>query len=216
MEEIRLIKKEDIPNLVYKKLEWDVVVGKIPYQVIRVEGFAHCIGGKLDWGGGNNFWAYPLNETMSFSNLIEFDGHPGARWGLEYTPTNYIRNKYDETSIESGRRLIITRNGEKFYDDPMTIHEAMSYVFDNILDEHPLDLNERDYDKKCIGRKVWWRSQPAVITSFTKGRACVTIVPDGCTFVTPPEYADDDICISDNEQEIFTSIFDKHIYWFRD
>ena len=47
---------------------------------ICAKGYAHCIGGRLDWGDGNDFWAYPLNEPMTFENLIEFGGVPGATW----------------------------------------------------------------------------------------------------------------------------------------
>lgn len=214
MVEINLINKENFNEIEYTKLKWDVVMNGIPYQVIRVPGHVHTIGGKLDWGEGNNLWAYPLNEELSPNNILEFDGHPGARWGFRYEPTNYYKNKWDEPSIEAGRRLIITRNDEVFYDEFMTMHEMMAYVLDGMLNDHPLNLNERDYDKNCIGRKVWYRSQPALIASFTKGRACVTLVPDGQPFKCPPEYSDDTYCYEDGE--VFTSIFDKHIYWFRD
>jgi hypothetical protein len=43
---INLIKKQDMETLVYKKMPWDVTVGKKPYQVIKVEGYVHTIGGR--------------------------------------------------------------------------------------------------------------------------------------------------------------------------
>lgn len=220
MAEIRLIKKEDIPNLKYYKLKWDVVVGRdnTPFQVIRVPGFAHCIGGHLDHGDGNCYWAYPLNEEMTIDNLMEFDGEPGAAWGLEYAPTNYCKTKWGESEIRRGRKLIITRNGEPFYDGFITFHQAIAYVKDGLLDDHPLNLNERDYDKKCIGLKVWWRSEPAVITRYVKGQACVILKPDGIEkFTVPAEFAKEDTgCYLDEDKEVKTNIFDKHIWWFRD
>ena len=213
--EINLIEEKDFDNLKYHKLDWDVEVNHRPYQVISVESHAHCIGGKLDWGKGNCFWAYPLDEEMSYHNLIEFDGHPGATWGFTYEPTNYIKTKWDETSIERGRKLVITRNGSVFYDGFMTIHDCMAYVLDNKLDEHPLNLNMRDFDKKCIGRKIWYRSQPAVITSYIKGQACIMIAPDGIDhFKKPAEYENDDFLYYD-EEELKVEIFSKWIYWFR-
>jgi hypothetical protein len=215
MIEINLIKKQDMDTLVYKKMPWDVTVGKIPYQVIKVEGHAHTIGGKLDWGEGNCFWAYPYGEEMSFDNLIEFDGEPGARWGIEYYPTNYIKCKYDETEIRKGRHLIITRNEEPFYEGFMTFHEALSYILDNRLDDHPMDLNNRDFDKNVIGRKVWWRSEPGVITHYCKGQAAVIIKPDGIErFTEPREFADDDWPIEE-DIEIKADIFSDHIWWYR-
>jgi hypothetical protein len=213
--EFKFIKEEDIPTLKYKKLDWDVVTsGGREYQIIKVPGFVHTIGGHLDHGEGNCYWAYPLGEELSYKNIVQFNGTPGARWGFEFRPTHYIRNKYDDVSIECGRKLIITRNDEPFYDGLMTIHDAMAYVLDGKLNDHPLDLNVRDYHKKCIGRKVWYRSQPAIITDFTRRRACVTLKPDGKDRFDPiPEY--DDFPMED-DREVFTSIFDEHVYWFRD
>ena len=140
MTEIKLITKEDFPNLNYRKLDWDVVINQIPYQVIRVNGFVHTIGGHLDWGDGNNLWAYPLNEEMTFDNLVEFNGEPGACWGIEYTPTNYIKCKWDEAEIRQGRKLIITRNGVPFYDGMMTFHQAIAYVKDGIPLVNPANI----------------------------------------------------------------------------
>ena len=214
MAEIRLITKEDIPGLKFTKLNWDVVVRDIPYQVIRVPGFAHCIGGHLDWGNGNEHWAYPLDEEMTIENLREFYGEPGARWGLEYQPTHYLKTKWNEPEIRRGRKLIITRNGEPFYDGIMTFHQAVAYVKDGLLDEHPLSLNERDFDKKCIGRKVWWRSEPAVITRYVKGQACVILKPDGIkNFTVPAEFAKEPYYY---EEDVKVNIFDKNIWWFRE
>ena len=214
MADINLIHKEEFPLLSYSLLDWDVEVRGIPYQVIRVDNHAHCIGGHLDFGEGNCFWAYPLAEKPIYENLIEFDGEPGASWGIEYSPIHYIKTKWGETEIRRGHRLVVTRNGKPFYDGLMTFHEAVALVKDGVLDEHPLHLNARDFDSKCIGRKIWWRSQPAVITRFIDGQACVIIEPDGIDqFSVPPEFADDydeEDCYS-----IKTNIFDKHIWWFR-
>ena len=218
MVSINLIEKKDIDTLVYKKMPWDVTIGKKPYQVIRVEGHAHTIGGKLDWGDGkgNCFWAYPYDEEMSFDNLVEFDGVPGARWGIEYYPTNYIKCKYDESEIRRGRHLVITRNEEPFYEGFMTFHEALSYILDNRLDDHPMDLNNRDFDKNVIGRKVWWRSEPGVITHYCKGQAAVIIEPDGIKkFTRPREYSDSIVPIEE-DADVKVDIFDKHIWWFRE
>jgi len=217
MVDINLIDEQNFPTIKFTKLDWDVEVNGVPYQIVRAKGYAHCIGGHLDWGEGNDFWAYPLNEPMTFENLIEFDGVPGATWGLEYTPTNYIKTKWDETEIRSGRKLLITRNGKPFYDGFMTFHQAIAYVKDGILAEHPLDLNDRDFDKKCIGRKVWWRSEPAVITDYIQGQACVMIAPDGIDqFTRPAEYVGDSL-FDDYymTHELKVEIFSEHINWFR-
>jgi hypothetical protein len=213
----KYIKEEDIPALDYKEMPWDVVVNTTPYQVIKAAGFVHTIGGKLDWGDGNDFWAYPADEQMSFNNLIPFNGIPGARWGIEFYPTHYYKSHWDDTEIRAGRHLVITRNGLPFYDGFMTLHEALAYVLDGKLDEHPAELNNRDFDEHLIGRKVWWRSEPGIITYYCKGQAAVILKPDGIERFTPPkEYEGDGFGgYDDDEGEIKASIFDNHIWWFR-
>lgn len=217
MSEIKLITKEDFNLLKYTKLNWDVEVNGTPYQIIKVDSFVHTIGGHLDWGSGNDFWAYPLEEEISFDNLIEFNGEPGPCWGIEYSPLNSIKCKFGEVEVRRGRKLIITRNNKPFYDGFMTLNQAIAYVKDGILDEHPMNLNERNFDKKCIGRKIWYRSQPATITSYIQGQACIIINPDGMDkFSIPPEFENNIIFSEYEGRDIKTSIFDEHIYWFRD
>ena len=66
-----------------------------------------------------------------------------------------------------------------------------------------------------IGRKVWWRSEPAIISSWIDGQACVILEPDGIdNFTKPAEFVDDG-CMDDGERDIKADIFDKHIWWFR-
>lgn len=216
MVEIRCIEKEDIDNLSYRKLDWDVNINGVPYQVIKAAGYAHTIGGRLDWGDGNCLYAYPLGEKMTYENLTPFDGHPGARWGLIYNQTNTFNSHYGDSYIDARRKLTITRNDEEFYSGLMTFNEAVSYIFDGKLDEHPLDLNERDFDKKCIGRKIFYRSQPAKIESYVKRQACVIVVPDGFdSFETPNEFKSEPVIDYEEGKSVKISIFDPHIYWFR-
>ena len=216
MAHIRLIKENDIPTLKYIKLGWDAEINGIPYQVIKVEGFVHTIGGTLDWGTGNDFWCYPLNEELTYDNLRQYNGIPGGvAWGIKYLPHMYQDFKWDP-SIESCCNIVITRNGKDFYSEGLTLLKAVQMIKDKEFDEHPLNLNERDFDTRCIGRKIWWRSQPGKISSFIAGQACIIIEPDGIDrFEEPAEFIDDDMPI-DSEPDIKTSIFDKHIWWWRD
>ena len=59
--------------------------------------------------------------------------------------------------------------------------------------EHPLELNAIDFDHKAVGRKVWWRGEPAIVESFISGQACVILKPDGIPrFTVPPEFAEEE------------------------
>lgn len=193
-------------------MPWDVEINSIPYQVVKIEGYVHSIGGRH---GENNLWMYPRNEDPTYENLIEFqcEGN-GVCWGLKYDPHNYVRSKWDEDECYTSGGVTITRNGKDFYFCRSGIDLARHLI--NILNEHPLELNEYGWKERVIGRKVWWRSEPAVITYFCDGQACVILKPDGVDkFTTPAEFADegdDYYCDGDVKVEIFS----EHIWWFRD
>ena len=216
MTDIKLIDKDtNISELKMRKMDWNVVMNGKPFQVVRIEGYVHTIGGR--WGE-NDLWVYPRDEEPTYENLIEYNSERPVMWGINFNPHHYVRSKWDETEMRYSGAVTITRNGEDFY----TLFGGMNYGIDKArvliseIEEHPLGLNEIDYDKNIIGRKVWWRSQPAVITMWMKGQACVLLEPDGIeSFKKPAEYENDDMMFGE-EKDIKTSIFDKHIYWFRD
>jgi len=209
--DIRLIDKDtDLSATNFWHLDWDVVVNDKPYYVVRIPGYVHTIGGK--WGI-NDYWAYPRDEDPTVENLIEYNGDCGACWGFRFEPRNYIRSKWGETEACSLAPVTITRNGKDFY---------KTYGIDNArvlieeLNEHPLCFNEIDFDKKMIGRKVWWRSEPAVITKWIAGQACVILEPDGIdNFTVPPEFGKDDPMYYE-DGDVKTTVFDEHVWWFRD
>ena len=188
MTDIKLIEKDtNISELKMSKMPWDVEINGVPYQVVRIEGYVHSIGGRH---GENNLWMYPRNG-------------------------NYTRTKWDEIECVTSGGAMITRNGKDFYFCRGGIDEAKWLV--KRLDEHPLELNEYGFAEKMIGKKVWWRSEPAIITSWIgNGQACVILEPDGIdNFTKPAEFVDDD-CMDDGERDIKADIFDEHIWWFRE
>ena len=215
MTDIKLIDKDtNISELKMRKMDWDVVMNGKPFQVVRIEGYVHTIGGK--WGD-NNLWAYPRDEEPTYENLIEYNSERHVMWGIKFNPHHYMKSKWDETEMRYSGEVTITRNGEDFY----TLWGGINYGIDKArvliseIEQHPLGFNEIDYDKNIIGRKVWWRSQPAIITMWMKGQACVLLEPDGIErFEKPAEYKNDDMF--DYEEYVKTSIFDKNVYWFRD
>ena len=214
MTDINLIEKDtNISELKMSKMPWDVEINGVPYQVVRIEGYVHSIGGRH---GENNLWMYPRNGNPTYETLIEYQCEGcGVCWGIRYDPHNYTRTKWDETECFTSGGAMITRNGKDFYFCRGGIDEAKWLV--KRLDEHPLELNEYGFAEKMIGKKVWWRSEPAIITSWIgNGQACVILEPDGIdNFTKPAEFVDDG-CMDDGERDIKADIFDKHIWWFRD
>ena len=219
MKEIKLITRENIEQALEiieknKPLPWDVVIDKRPYYVVQIDGFVHTIGGVF---AENDLWAYPRNEKPSLHNLIQYNSKQPVTWGIKYKEKNVSRRKWDETRSFTRGCTVIYRNLEKF----MTIDGGMDYSIPkaiSIIKElpgHPLGLQEIDFDKKCIGRKVWWRSQPAIITAYIKNQGSVILEPDGINeFAIPAEFEGDDM-FEEETEFIKTSILDEHIYWFR-
>lgn len=214
MTNIKLIEPDtNISELKMTKMPWDVVVNKTPYQVVRIEGYVHSIGGR--WGD-NDYWMYARHVTPSYHTLIEYNGSDtGVCWGIKYEPKNYIRTKWDESECYKCGGAMITRNDEDFYFCSGGIDEAKWLI--KQLDEHPLDLHFYGFAEKMINRKVWWRSEPAIIANWIgHGQACVILVPDGIEkFKTPAEFAREDYCYY-QEEYVKADIFDKHIWWFRE
>lgn len=213
MNKIKLITENtDLSSLKMRKYDWDVVVHDIPYQIVAIESYIHAIG---DSRGENNLWMYPRNEEPTYNNLVEYYGNGcGVCWGIKYEPHNYIRTEWDETGCYTSGGAMITRNGKDFYFCRGGIIEAQYLLQD--IDKHPLDLNMYGFAKKMIGRKVWWHSEPAIITYWVDhGQARVKLEPDGIDrFTTPAEYANDDV-MAYEERDVKISIFDEHIWWWR-
>lgn len=191
MPDIRLITKDTVlPHL--RHMDWDVVINGIPHYVVRIEGYVHTIGGRY---GENDLWAYPRDKAPTYDTLVEFGCDNPVAWGIRYEPKNYTKTKWDETEARSSGGVAITRNGEIF----CHVTGGMNYGIDQArvmiarFNEHPLELNSINFDKKAIGRKVWWRSEPAIVTSYIHGQACVILEPDGIAqFTVPPEFAKED------------------------
>lgn len=211
MMNIKLIDRDtDISRLKIRQMGWDTVINGKPYFVVQIAGYVHTIGGKYS---NNDLWAYPRDEKPNCKNLVQFEGEPVC-WGINYAPYNYARCRHGEFEATTIGNVFITRNGEKFCDVRGGIERAKCMI--NDFNEHPINLNEIDFDKKVIGRKVWWRSEPAVVSNYISKQACVTLEPDGIKqFTTPAEFADEG-CNYYCDGDVKADILDKHIWWFRE
>lgn len=67
-----------------------------------------------------------------------------------------------------------------------------------------------------IGRKIYWRDQPAVITSFIGDQGCVMIKADPGPWVLPAWRAEEYLSHEDFEEEVKADILSPHIWWWRD
>ena len=134
-------KRLDWNKITFHKLDWDLEIRGLPYQIVRAEyhvdgknvtkfhhpGYplCHCIGGQYS---NNNYYAYPLfKERTDFDrdhgqffhedlgptreNLIEFNGD-APHWGIVAEGSHYFR----KGEFKKGARVYITRNSKKFYE----------------------------------------------------------------------------------------------------
>lgn len=214
MTDIKLITKDTVLPPI-RHMDWDVVINDIPYYVAKIDGYVHTIGGRY---GDNDLWAYPRDKVPIYDTLIEFACDSPVAWGICYEPRNRTKTKWDETEAWSVGGVFITRNGKIF----CHVGGGLNYGIDKArtmiaeFNEHPLELNTIDFDKKAIGRKVWWRSEPAIIEQYVNEQACVILKPDGIdSFTVPSEFAEEG---PDYYEDGFvkTDILDNHIWWFRD
>lgn len=216
MEFKHLTKETDFNTLEMSKLAWDVYCYGKPYRVYRIEGYMHTQGGK--WGE-NCYWAFPRDEQPSYENAVMFEGNV-CNWSLNVKQSNSFKEKWGETRMRSSFGFEILRNGKVFYsfganDMDYGIAKARKLMVE--INEHPICFNEIDYHLEIVGRKIYWREQPAIIKSYSMN-GNLWIVPDGiprfkkCSYEdSVTEYMDDE----DYEDGIAEDLFAPSIYWFR-
>ncbi|EMN7726839.1 hypothetical protein WB980_000083 [Bacillus cereus] len=214
MARIKLIDETTDLSQVRRPIGWDLEVNCVPYDVYRIDGYNHTLGGKLS---ENCYWACPAGEKPTYKNLIEFNGD-APTWGVVFDRSNYTKTKWDETSVECNGICWITRNGKKFYSIPARYMDyglaKAQYILVKLLEECPLWLSERNWKEKAIGRKIWYENQPAKITRINDENE-LWIEPDGIPlFKAPAHWNHDDY--SDYENGLRVDLLSPHIYWYRD
>ena len=202
-----------------KPFDWDLEIKGIPYYVCRIEGYCH----SLRWQGGSEtrceLWCYPRHESPSIENLIEYDLKSPVAWGIQYDEIHSTKCKWDETETIAGCRTIITRNGVPFYNvgghRNYSVPKAIMLISE--IEEHPLGFDGIDFDKKIIGRKVYWNNQPGIITSFIHRQCCVMIAPDGMErFENPPEFQKEDGQYYYEKEVKIDCLATTRTWWFRE
>lgn len=217
-DDIRLLDKEaDLSKI--KPYDWDLVVNGKPYYVCNIPGYAHSISYTGGLECRRTLWCYPRDKKPSLDNLIEYTLKEPVSWGIEYSCNHKVKCKWDEVETVSGGHAVITRNGEPFYtvggDRTYATTKALYLI--NRINEHPLGFNDIDFDKKMVGRKIWYRSEPGIITYYVHGQCCVLVVPEGFDrFKTPPEFEHDDWMQYEDREVKLDCLEDGNIWWFRD
>lgn len=204
----------NIDALVMEAKNWDAEIGGVPYQVVKIKGYVHTTGGRY---GACDLWAYPRAEKPAFKNLIKFNAYNPVAWGLTCKPKNYLQHNDNEARNSS--IVTVTRNGMKFFTCAARgmnagIDEARIAI--SKFTKHPLCLNSIDYDKNAVGRKIYYRGIPAVVTRFLKEQASVMIKAEDALVSGPLPIYPFEIGIALNkDNELKVDILDPDIAWYR-
>lgn len=177
MAHIRLVDK-DLDLTTLERVDWDVVCHGIEYQVYRVPGYVHSIGGR--WGE-NDYWAAPRNESPTRKNLVEYCGC-GPTYGIKLAEMNDFRSAWGEREIVSSCSCIITRNGKPFYgigcnDLAYGYAEAYRLIRSNIQ-EGPVNFNKYHYwETEIEGRQITYDGEPGTLYHYMQGQCCAMVAP---------------------------------------
>jgi hypothetical protein len=156
----------DFSNLKIDFFDWDfhMKIGQ-PWQVIRIPGFYHSYDCE--------YYCYPLElgtDPNEFKErLIPFNKNWNIlKWDMKIEEYTSYRYKWDEVRHNDGFTGELYRNGELFYrTGGATKADVFAYltVAQNNAQSHPANFATRDWKTKILGHKVWYHSNPCVITA---------------------------------------------------
>ncbi len=148
---------------------------------------------------------------------VGFDGHR-ILIGVEITASNYLKDSYYSGSeVRKGGSGKITADGEAVFEfftrDTRGALLRAHHLIGELSDHSSGWLMKEERDR-LVGRKVFYREVPAIITALVVDQGCVMIsTEDGKPF-PPPVYRD-----AEDEDERESSIKDEvlspHIWWHR-
>lgn len=206
--------KDDIKSLTMYKLDWDIVWYGVEYQAVVIPGRHHSINGN---GKLNETYIYKREydeeggPELTFEHIHPFVSTEVVNWAITEKPSFVFRKGY----VEHRQNITIYRNDKRFC-EATSIAEAEVLI--QKFKDHPLELQTYGWAENMIGRKVWWRSQPAIITKWFDGQACVGLEPDTEfieKFAIPAEFANEP---HDPAEDTFIKdvIWTDRIWWHRD
>lgn len=208
--EIRLINENtDMSKVEIHYLDWDCVMHGQEFQILRIPGYVHTIGGRY---GENDYWAVPRGVEPTNRNLYEFDGE-APTWGITMEETNYYSNKWNEAEIRKGLTCNVLRNGEVFYTisaSRMDYAYAKAYSMLTELKEGVINYhNYHFWEKEIVGRHIWYKREPYTLIRYIPGQCCAMAVADHLT----PDVVEEEIRDGYIGYKL-DLLADKNITWF--
>lgn len=201
------------------------------------------------WGVGNRRDEKAFDTTMVGNQKVDliFGEHPHsrsdnnmyARWPdgtvegfdghrliheIKFRDFNYLKESWlSGNEVRKSGQCEIWING--FIVDCFSYREIEWALLEAhrklpLIHGHPVRLWDEKERLNIIGRKVYYRNVPAIITDLFEDQGCVGMKPDGCEF-PPAPYELEDIkegTCGDSEYKDFVkdSIHSPHIWWWRE
>lgn len=181
--------------------EVELIHGEHPHSRRDKSVYARFKGGSIEAFSGHRVLK---RIEIEESNYLKTSGLSGN----EVRPACVCRIFFDDRQVYEfgGRRA------------DYTLLKAREVI--TRLEELPVQL-WLDWDKELIGRKVWYREDPAIIARYINDQGAVILRADGCQF-RPAAWQKNDpeelaMMEADGEmEEIKDDILSPHIWWFRD
>ena len=214
------------------RLDWDIILQSTPYYGYHFEPDYDKLSAEDCARFDIDKWFIckrDCPEEEIVNNLVEASSKDmGIRWKVEIAEYLRIKNKWGEDDLRRTCGLRIYRNDKLFYEEGCGTRQRGMRIAEDLIEDwqcHVLDICTIDFDKKMIGRKVWFRDEPAIINNFCWGMASVEVIPDreaGCEkFSRPKRYQKD---VDDGmydywpeyEYGLLVPLNSHDIDWFRD
>lgn len=148
---------------------------------------------------------------------VGFDGHR-ILIDVRITMENYLKeSELSGDEVRKGGTCVILADGvevfEFFTRDTCWALLHAHHLISELL-EHPSGWLIQEDRGNLVGRKIFYRDVPAVISALVTSQGCLMIrTEDGTPFPRPvwAEFAE----IDEGEPEVKIEITDPHVWWFR-
>jgi hypothetical protein len=151
-------------------------------------------------------------------DVVGFDGHR-VEIDVLIETRNYLKQShYSGDEVRKGGSCKILADGEVVFefflrDVQWALLRAHHLIGE--LSEHSSMWMNKEAREKLIGRKVFYRERPAVITRLVTEQGCVVLeTEDGKPF-PPPVWHDAEDGGDDVEPSLKTEVTDPNIWWHR-
>lgn len=145
------------------------------------------------------------------------DGHPQrGLWGFSVTPNRHLKYKWDETRVRETCLLTITCNDRVVYNDPCYQDPAQAAIEAATL-IRKMSGEDSWFDfvnpESNVGRKIFYKNQPAIIERVILDQCCVMIKKDDGTDFAMSDPWDSDL--DDDRASVKDLILSSNIYPYR-